>query len=197
MQRLTVAVLLVVFSLSAGCTNRPREVALDHETDWFEGDAVVWVEGRVYRKLWQAAENSLRRFEYDVARSDYRGGLLTSEPRDGGQFFEPWRDDVRTVPASAESSLGLTRRRIRFDFEQVGRGYRVTPRVLVERLASGERRITDAADFRSSLGQGRLVRRSSEGNALLTWYPLRRDHALERSLADRIARRSGAARVDR
>ena len=197
MQRLIAVALLAFCLLPTGCTSRPQEVALDGDA-WQEGEAIVWVEGRDYRKLWRAAENSLRRFGYVVARSDYRDGLLTSEPRDGGQFFEPWRDDIRTIPASAESSLGLVQRRVHFHFEETeGGGYRVTPRVLVERLAAGERRITDAADFRSSLGQGRLVRRSSEGDAKLAWYPLRRDHALERSLANRIALRAAARRVDR
>lgn len=184
----------------AGCTQRPTWTS-DPEAAtydfWLDRPAVVRVEARDYARLWQAAEGAHRRFGFERSTSDYRGGLLTTEPRDGGQFFEPWRDELRTPPAVLESSLASVRRRVRFDFGQTDDGrFWVEPRVVVERLASGERRLTEAGDFTRALGAGRQHRQSAEGKARYGWYPTGRDHALERSLANRIAGRSAGQMVE-
>ena len=178
--------------LLAGCTPRPDwadDPAAATPDFWLDRPPAATATADDYVALWNAAEESLRRFGYDLAVRDYRGGRLTTEARPSGQFFEPWRDDVRTAAASLESSLAGVRRTVRIDLERRRGGYAMVPRVLVEREAVGERRVTAADAYRATLGRGRQRRRSSLGPPPgLGWHPIGRDAALERAIARRVGR---------
>lgn len=191
--------LLGVPLAGAGCSHTPTAPAPEASTriDYWEArQAEARVEAASYAGLFAAAAESLERFDFDPALVDYRGGRLTSEPLVSAQFFEFWRDEVRTVSDRLEASLGTVRRRVLF---RLGRSeddtFWLEPRVVVERQALLERRITNAVDYRSALGPGRQAgsRRSDLGEPIPShyWYAVGRDDALERSLLNRIARRSG------
>ena len=113
-----------------------------------------------------------------------------------GSTFEIWRDELRSAEDVAESSLATIRRRLRFEFARTrdGRFY-VEPKVLVERMALVERRITNAFDYRGTLGPGQQQRFGPEDRGQAQpgryWYAIGRDADLEHSLADRIADRAG------
>ena len=195
--RLALALALV---LLAGCTHRP---AWDDDPQaatvgyWLGRPAAVHVDSGDYKALWAAADGARRRFNFPAARDDYRGGLLTSQPVVSPQPFELWRDELRTPAARLESSLSSVRRRLRFEFGRLaGGGFFVEPKVVVERESRGERRITNAIDYRRVLGTGGQQTLRADVAATTRpanyWYAIGRDAALERSLARRIAGRVGA-----
>ena len=81
----------------AGCSqhrpawhDEPRSATLAY---WHDRPAVARVESSQYGALWDAADGARRRFGFDVALADYRGGLLTGAPHPSPQPFEVWRDE--------------------------------------------------------------------------------------------------------
>lgn len=191
------AAMLQVFI--GGCTRRPawnEDPTAGTLSYWAERPASVRVTASDYAALWNAADEARRRFGFDAALTDYRGGLLTTTPTVSPQFFEFWRDELRTAGDAAESSLATVRRRLRFEFAATEDGaFVVEPKVLVERLALAERRITNAIDYRGTLGPGRQQRvgpgESDRRQPGRYWYATGRDADLEHALARRIARRVG------
>lgn len=191
---------LAGFSLGCAQTRRPplpESTTIDY---WEARPAEARVEATRYAGLFAAARESLDRFKFDPALADYRGGRLTSEPMVSAQFFELWRDEVRTAGDRLEASLGTVRRRVLFRLGRTDDNtFWLEPRVVVERQALQERRITNAIDYRSTLGPGRQSgsRRADRGEPAPTsyWYAIGRDDALERSLLNRIADRSGGRLV--
>ena len=186
-------ILVVLLVFLAGCTQRPDwadDPAAATPDFWLDRPPAATATADDYDALWNAAEASLRRFGYAVDLRDYRGGRLTTEPRPSGQFFEPWRDDVRTAAARLESSLAGVRRTVRIELERRREGgYAMAPRVLVERETVGERRVTAADAYRATLGRGGQRRRSSvDPNPRLGWHPVGRDAALERALVRAVSR---------
>ena len=199
MRRLIFPLLLIV----AGCTGTRPPGHNDPETAtlayWQERPAVARVQSPDYKVLWEAAEGSLDRFGFETALSDYRGGRLTSEPMISAQFFEPFRDEVRTAWDRLESSLSTVRRRVVFDFGREGDAYWVEPRVIIEKLALGERRVTNAIDYNRVLGtghQGGFSASDTSGQrASGYWYAVGRDENLEQSLLNRLAEQTAGTRI--
>jgi hypothetical protein len=167
---------------------------------WYDKPAVAAVEGEHFQTLWKTAEEVARSYFFKIDRVDYRDGILTTEPMVSAQFFEPWRGDVRTIDASVESSLATTRRTIRFEFIKLDDGgYRVEPKVLIERRSIAEQRITSVVLYRQTfkrpVASGKHApsgsRESDEGVYLPAryWYPIGRDEALEKNIAARMESR--------
>ena len=194
---------LLGLALLAGCASRrpasrddPRSATLAY---WAEQPAIVRTVAPDYADLWNAAEEASSRFGFSLATTDYRGGLLTTEPSISPQFFEVWHDELRTAGDIAESSLATIRRRLRFEFTRTRDGrYVVEPKVIVERLSLAERRITNAIDYRGTLGPGEQQRfgPAAPAGQGSYWYAIGRDHDLERSLANRIASRAQGRVID-
>lgn len=181
----------------AGCHNQrpqshddPASATLAY---WAQQPSASPVIAGDYAALWSAADEALRRFGFEAATTDYRGGLLTTEPKVSPQFFEVWHHELRSAEDVAQSSLATIRRRLRFEFSRTGDGrYAVETKVLVERRSLAERRITSAIDYRGTLGPGRQQQfgpASAEAGSGSYWYAIGRDEDLERSLANRIAQR--------
>jgi len=192
--RIVVLALLLVL---AGCAGRRPEWKDDPRSStlafWAERPASARVVGTDYAALWNAAEEACSRFGFPRATTDYRGGLLTTQPTISPQFFEVWHDELRAAEDVAESSLATVRRRIRFEFSRTRDGrYMSEPKVIVERLSLAERRITNAIDYRGALGPGTEQRFGPSGTAApgSYWYAIGRDADLEASLANRMAQRA-------
>ncbi len=152
------------------------------------------VVARDFDRLWRACADVARDRQFKIARRDYRGGILTTEPLVSAQFFEPWRRDAITAGAVAESSLATIRRTIRFEFTRHEDGrFTVIPHVLVERYSSAERRITSASLYRNAFRRTTATgtRESDRGIELPTryWYSVGNDAALERNIAEAVRRK--------
>lgn len=209
---MTVRSLALLALLLSGCSTpsgRPTTAPADLPRDaarpwhWFEQPAVATVEAGDFDALWDACEQAARRYRFQPDRADPRGGVLMTEPMIGAQFFEPWRDELKTGYDVAESSLATTRRTARFEIERGDDGVlRASPKVLIEKLAQAERRVGAAVLFRDPFGRTRPVaqqpRGSREADAGRTlprayWHAVGRDHALETALAEEIRRRVARA----
>ena len=169
---------------------------------WWTRPGVTAVRGPGFRPLWDACRAELHGRFFAVDREDYRDGLMTTEPMVSKQVFEPWRTDAVTYDDVIESSLATVRRTVRFEVSARPDGsFVAVPKVLVERYASAERRLTAITQYHQAFSGPRAFADQADesGDATVKdavadyWYALRRDADLERDLAASIARRLGPA----
>ena len=159
-------------------------------TYWLDQPAVARVKSPSFEALWNACRDAARSEGFLIDRRDYREGLLTTLPLASKQVYEFWHDDVVTVHDLAQSSLGMLRRTVRFEITRRADGsFEASPKVLVERNSLIERRITSVDQYQNAFSvQTQDVARETErsGNDIPAeyWYPIGRDHALEKRLAD-------------
>ncbi len=167
----------------------PKEATPDF---WWNQPGVTQVHGNDFQKLWDACKGELYVRLFTVDREQYRNGLLSSEPMVSKQFFEPWRTDAVNLHDVAESSLATIRRTVRFEVRRRPDGsYDAVPKVLVERYASTERRLTTITQFRQSLSGPRPVNNTTDQTAAQAtdyWYAVRRDTDMEKDIAASINR---------
>jgi hypothetical protein len=186
----------------AGCSNStggPRATNADPKlataAHWLAQPATDTVTYGDYDALWEACSGAARWRGFRVDRIDYRGGVMVTHPVTSKQFFEVWRRDVATLPDLAESSLATMRRIIRFEIAKRDDGtFACVPKVLVERYAQTERRITSVTQYRESFSNEQGVFGSRERDKgvnvpIVYWYATGRDEVLERHLADAIRAR--------
>jgi hypothetical protein len=112
--------------------------------------------------------------------------------------FEPWRQDQRSAFDTAQSTVGTVRRTIRFEIANTDSGqFELTPKVLVEKYAQAENRVTSVVLYRGAFRAQRApelaaygTRETDRGVFLENryWYPAARDEKLEAALAAEIQR---------
>jgi hypothetical protein len=162
---------------------------------WLAQPATDTVTHDDYDALWEACRGAARWRGFRVDRTDYRGGVMVTHPLTSKQFFEVWRRDVATLPDLAESTLATMRRIVRFEIDRREDGtFACVPKVLIERYAQTERRITSVTQYRESFSNEAGVFGSRERDKgvnvpVVYWYPTGRDETLERQLADAIRAR--------
>jgi len=90
-----------------GCNARP-------------GPQMLTIAPDQYDQAFAAAVEVARRDGLQAAFQDRRAGVIETEPRRAASMFEPWRTDNATTDQAVENTLGLQRRRARFEFVPVG-----------------------------------------------------------------------------
>lgn len=156
---------------------------------WLDQPAIAHVRARDFDALWDACRDAMQGEGFLVDRRDYREGLMTSFPLTSKQAYEFWRGDVVTVHDLTQSTLGLLRRTVRISFDRLQDGsFQATPKVLVERDSMIERRITSVDQYQNAFAiQQQDVARETEKSGTDIpgeyWYPVGRDPALEKQLA--------------
>jgi hypothetical protein len=176
-------------SLTPMATDVPTEQATPDY--WWNRPGVAAVSNPDFEKLWSACKFEMYIRLFRVDREDYREGLLTSDPVISKQIFEPWRTDAISLQDQAESSLATIRRTVHFEVTKQADGtYQVTPKVLIERFASAERRLTAITQYHEAFSGPRAYNdapdQSGEPAAADYWYALRRDTDLEKAMAASI-----------
>ncbi len=205
LKRINLTLLCVGVSLSTACvrgpsnpqmTGRATDIPATFATSefWYQQPATQSVEALSFDRLWNAANDAIRARMFTVDRTDYRAGILTTQPMSSSQFFEPWRRDNMRAYDVAESSLATIRRTLRFEISRTEAGtYRLEPKVLVERFALAEARVTSVQLFRDSIGGPRPsgTVESDRGQIIPQsyWYALGRDQKLEKELRDAVQSR--------
>ncbi len=193
---------ILPLALLVGCVTRgpdpsrrarvtPADPSLARNDHYFAMPGVASVQWPSYPTIWAAARQVMTDRGFTVARSDYRGGTIETDPLVSAQFFEPWRQDVVTTESRVQSTLQTVRRTVRFDITPAAGGtFELVPKVVVERQSFLERRVT--APVRLSLAltgvavQGNQLTDEGQGLQDNYWYAIGRDEALERSLADEL-----------
>jgi hypothetical protein len=193
--------------LMNGCITHPWNPAatqpatvLDLSTtqpSYYLSQPPIWtVSSPDFDRLWKASEQTARDYLFLLDREDYRSGLLTTVPLVSGQWFEPWRRDVRTKHDIEESSMATIRRTIYFNFKHnTDNTYTMDPKVIVERQTISEKRITAVVDYTSLFNNPRDVNSQQHGTLESDlgfplperyWYVLGRDPVFEKVLVDDV-----------
>ncbi len=202
--------ILSVLLLAAGCITEAQHPAATQPSTWQDPSttqpsywlnqpAEVTIHGDDFEKLWKACEQSARDYMFQLDRQDYRSGLLTTVPLTSAQWFELWRQDVKTINDAELSSIATIRRTATFQFQKNPDGsYDVTPRVLVERQTIAEKRITSVTTYSGIFALARDPNDNPSGTPESDqgiiirpryWYALGRDAALERDLARSVEKK--------
>ena len=203
-----IAVSCLVGAVLAGCSRVEQSPALAQRDSkiatpayWLGQPATETVAHGDYDQLWEACRDAARWRGFRIDRTDYRGGVMVSHPLTSKQFFELWRRDVVTLPDLTESSLATVRRTVRFEIARGEDGtFACVPKVLVERYAQTERRITSVTQYRESFSNepgvfGNRERDKGVNVPDVYWYATARDTTLERELAAAIRARLPAEEV--
>ena len=162
---------------------------------WLKRPAVARVSDDNFERLWNACRSAVQSRSFTVDRVDLRGGVMTTFPQVSKQLFEFWRNDVGTLPAAMESTLGTVRRTVRVEVRRLEDGtYEAAPKVVVERYSQAERRITSVARYAEILaidplaGGSRSRDRAGADLPAAYWYALGRDEPLERQIVADVRR---------
>ena len=195
------AALVVCLATLTGCAARPeqsrRNLPPDSATPeyWLRRPAVAQADHEDFDRLWRACRRAVQSRSFVVDRVDLRRGLMTTFPQVSKQMFEFWRNDAGTLPAVMESTLGTVRRSVRVQVVRRDDGtYEASPKVIVERYAQAERRVTSVARYTEVLGVDPLQEGSRARDRLgadlpaAYWYALGRDEPLERQIMEDVRR---------
>lgn len=199
---------ILVF-LSLNCINKPQNpaatqpaTAIDPATTqpsyWLNQPAAAHVQTTDFDQTWNACKSVARGYLYTLDREDYRDGLITTAPMISKQWFEPWRPDTGTVGAMLANSTSAFRRTLRFEIDRnPDNTFTVTPKVLVEREALLERRVTDVSQYRLAFAGAALRQSPRYSNTFDSgvnpdivpfkyYYPVARDTEMEKQVAQRL-----------
>ncbi len=193
---------ILLFVIVPGCITTPSNpsatqpaTAIDPATTkpeyWWSKPGVATIEHRDFQTLMDACEDVARNYLFEIDRVDYRQGVLTTRPMTSKQFFEVWRHDSAKASDTERNSLATYRRTLRFDVTKKADGtYQAAPKILVERWAQAERRITSAANF-GGPGSGSEVSGTVESDQGVElpksyWYAVERDYAMEQNVAEKV-----------
>lgn len=194
--------------LLTGCMLRPVNPNAPIATDidpksalndyWFNKPTVVSVEATHIEALWNAAVDAAKERSFIIDRRDFREGWLSTQPLVSKQPFEFWRGDVVSPVAELQCTLSTMRRTVRFHFTRTADGkYICEPKVVVERYAMPERRITAVDQYLEAFTTEHAAEdvATEEGQAIRVeyWYADGRDYDLERVLAESIRNKLDAA----
>ncbi len=171
-----------------------RDVKKAHAAYWYRQPDVASVGCGNFDSLWKTAFDVARDDHFMIDRTDFRTGLLTTQPMISKQPFEFWRNDVVDGHSMVQSALGTVRRTIQFHLSrEPDGGYRCIPKVLVERESLAEHRITSVTEYHDIFSSTRQLseRDTDFGTPVVIeyWYAIGRDPALEKDLARRIQTR--------
>jgi len=198
--RTSVRVAMIAIGLAIpGCSSEPpatlEAVAVPPETGkasyWLAKPAAASVFGDNYDTLWIACQDVARGELFELDRQDYREGILMTRPLISKQFFEFWRPDTGDAYGVLQNSLQATRRTIEFQFDKLPGGYTVSPKVVVERFARQDKRVTTAALYQEAIDSPAdtahdKVAGAQPGSQEQSWYAVGRDLEMEANLAKAI-----------
>ena len=178
--------ILLTLTLIVGCTSSKP---LEYESKSLPAP----VPSSNFDQIWDASLASVRDYHFEIDRQDRRAGVITTKPMISSQFFEPWRNELKTADAVAESSLSTVRRTVTINITETSGQYSATPSVRVERLSRRGRRVTNTAQFTSAF-RATPERGSMELDRGIDlpsqyWYDIGSDFALASDVSDQIARR--------
>ena len=201
------AVAVLLFLPVQGCITHPANPAatqpvthIDPEQAtsdyWLTQPAIASVSGRDFYRLWNACRAEVHDRFFLIDREEFREGTLSTAPMISKMYFEIWRRDAVTPDEIAQSSLASIRRSVWIELKKQPDGtFIAQPKVLVERYASAERRLTNIYEYHAAFSGPRVTGSSEADQGQIIpadyWYSIGRDAPLEKDLAAAIQRRLG------
>jgi hypothetical protein len=170
----------------------PRHATADY---WLDQPAVAKATAGDFDRLWNAADRALRDHRFEIDRADRRSAVMTTLPLSSKELFEVWRNDVPELKGQAQATLAQFRRIVRLEFTRTPDGqFQVEPRVVVQRHAVKENRVTAAINYRNVFNPTAAQSEDVTADRPVTpsdyWYSTGRDPALERELARQIQKKA-------
>lgn len=171
-------------------TDVPPELA--EPSYWYAQPADHQTAASSFEALWDAAQTVSRDLLFKIDRQDLRAGVLTTQPLVSAQWFEPWRTELQSADSLADSSIATIRRTVRYEFLKQADAYVVAPKVLIERQAISERRVSGSLNrlyFRRDRELDAYGTRETDAGVAIPdsyWYAIGRDEALEAHLVEKI-----------
>ena len=165
---------------------------------WYAQKPAVSVGDVQFDPLWDSAQRVSQDYLFQMDRRDKREGLLTTVPLVSPQWFEPWRRELQNTPDVVASSVATVRRTIQWRFRRVSNGWAVTPKVMIERQALTEERVSgilSRAYFKRDPTDAIYGTRETDQNIVLPgsyWYPIGRDFQFEELLIEKMHRQLDA-----
>ena len=130
---------------AADSGKRCKESALRY---WYKQPDVASVDCGNFDSLWNTAFDVARDDHFMIDRTDFRSGLLTTQPMISKQPFEVWRDDVVDTHSMLQSAWG--RCGGRFNFTSAAARRRISLRAQSSRGAGVVGRTSDHIGHRIS-----------------------------------------------
>jgi hypothetical protein len=171
------------------------DLATTQPSYWLSQPAAAVVQAKDFDRLWEACKSVARSYLFAIDREDFRAGLITTDPMVSKQMWEIWRSDTGSFSDVMENSTATIRRTLRFEIARdEAASFTITPKVLIERLAVLERRITSVAQYRTAFaGPAAPARYAVARDVDPTldlparyWYPIGRDTKMEQQVAARL-----------
>ena len=189
--------ILSMTALLSGCVTDSRPAApgafINAKPDtvtvgyWAAKPGTVRDMARDYDQLWNACDEVSHKYLFWVDRTDYRNGVMTTQPLISKCFFEFWRSDVVSLDETANSSLATFRRTVRYEISKADDGgYAAVVKVIIERSSTFERRVTTAVQYRDAFTAPPPGTEFHGDDGTVqpyqTWYAVGRDPELEASI---------------
>lgn len=142
-------------------------------------------------RVWEAAQETLRRKGYRLDRVDPQAGVITTLPETSQHFFELWRHDVDTHVDFWEATLNPMRRWIEVTVGPGADAPDVSVVVHKERLSSLDRQFNSSGaafqffgeDLPATTGQEKVTAENDR------WVDQGRDHAMAEYVLAAILKR--------
>jgi len=179
----------VAMACTTGCLGPKQESYVTHRP------IDVQPQSDQAERLWDATGDVLRRFDFQLDRTDWREGVITTLPETSRTFFEFWRKDVQTDEDLWESIINPIRRwvEVRFHPDDHGEWHSLSVCVHKQRLTSLDRQFNSTGAAYQFFGT-KLP--ATTGEARVTgerdhWLDIGNDDALAAVLLERICEKSG------
>ena len=152
----------------------------------------VCMSGSTKTKAMWASETVLGKMHFTIDKSDIEQGLIRTNPLNGAQFFELWRDDNVGTFNTAEANLSTIRRIADLSISQQENKVCIGCSVTAQRLSLPDRDITSASHksgiySRNPAGQPFKFKHGQTA----VWIDLGRDGRLETKILNRIEKQLG------
>lgn len=160
--------LVVASGLLGGCSQTPPSTGQAKEDAVYATPKMrlTFFHSEHYPRYYAAVTESLRDHGFEIERSDYRFGAITTKPKEAPTFFEFWIDDATTAGQARSDTLNAQQRTVKirvrpmkefFDSEEFGltdldqsKQYGLLVQVFVERTQKPARFLTHSARGRLS-----------------------------------------------
>lgn len=149
------------------------------------------LEGITSSQAMQAAEQTLGKMHFAIAKLDAGQGIIRTHPLTGAQFFELWRSDNATVGGAAEANLHTIRRSVEVTVTPEDGWTRVNCLVSVQRLSLPENPVASVSQtyqmHAANTAAVQTLELSPAQRRAMAWIDLGPDPDLATRILGRIA----------
>jgi hypothetical protein len=161
---------------------------------YLDQPAAAQIDSPNFNALWSACEAVARDYLYELDRTDYRLGVISTKPMVSKVWFEFWRKDAGTCGWVWRDSVQTVRRTLRFEVKRDDSGvFHAVPKVLVEQQTILEHRFSDVTQYRGAFSGARTqaIYATDVSGPVPSkyWTPVARDTEMEKQVAAAVRKK--------